>query len=239
MSAGTSPPCCSTSARAMPTRLRDFIAEESGRAGSCGSSSSGSAAASAAGVGIRAKSAGVTWLTRASVHCADRIVATSSSNGVAKVQLGRGVRMLRLEAIERSPGGVTSSALGRRRDASGRASRSGVRVEAGARPAGLVQRTLGPARRASARSALPGPRASVPAARRSRPGTTLKGSAMRATTGARTVCDASALLDVALRQRPHVAERQREIERRVRDRAEVRVLAPGAAPGPPARPARW
>ena len=38
------------------------------------------AAASAAGVGYAANSAGVTWLTPASVDCADRIVAASSSN---------------------------------------------------------------------------------------------------------------------------------------------------------------
>ncbi len=40
--------------------------------------SAAGAAASAAGVGKRAKSAGVTMLTRSSVHCAERIVATRS-----------------------------------------------------------------------------------------------------------------------------------------------------------------
>ncbi len=42
-------------------------------------------------------------------------------------------------------------------------------------------------------------------------------------------------LDVALGQRPHVAERQRQIERRVRHGAEVRVLAAGLLPDPPGR----
>ena len=37
----------------------------------------------------------MTWLTRSSVHCAERIVATSSSYGVREVQLGIGVGMLR------------------------------------------------------------------------------------------------------------------------------------------------
>jgi hypothetical protein len=43
------------------------------------STSSGSAWARSAGVGYRANNAGVTMLTRSSVDCADRIVATSSS----------------------------------------------------------------------------------------------------------------------------------------------------------------
>src|ERR1700722_4433247 len=47
------------------------------------SSISGSdALAIAAGVGKRRKSTGVTMLTRASVHCAERMVATSSSHGL-------------------------------------------------------------------------------------------------------------------------------------------------------------
>ena len=45
------------------------------------STASGSACARSAGVGYRAKSAGVTWLTISSVVCAERIVATSSWNG--------------------------------------------------------------------------------------------------------------------------------------------------------------
>ena len=45
------------------------------------SSSGRVAAAIAAGVGKRRKSSGVTRLTRTSVHCAERIVATSSSQG--------------------------------------------------------------------------------------------------------------------------------------------------------------
>ena len=43
-----------------------------------------SAAASLAGVPYLANSAGVTRLTRTSVVCADRMVAMSSWNGVAK-----------------------------------------------------------------------------------------------------------------------------------------------------------
>ena len=46
------------------------------------SSSLRSAAASACGVGKRANSAGMTRLTRSSVHWADRMVATSSSKGL-------------------------------------------------------------------------------------------------------------------------------------------------------------
>ena len=41
----------------------------------------GGAAASAAGVGNAANSSGVTWFTILSVHCADRMVATSSCQG--------------------------------------------------------------------------------------------------------------------------------------------------------------
>ena len=48
------------------------------------SSSAGSAAAKAAALRYFANSAGVTLFTRSSVHCAERIVATSSSSGVAK-----------------------------------------------------------------------------------------------------------------------------------------------------------
>ena len=46
----------------------------------CGSSSAGVAFASAVASGYRLNSAGVTMFTRWSVDCADRIVATSSSN---------------------------------------------------------------------------------------------------------------------------------------------------------------
>src|ERR1700755_1105364 len=45
-------------------------------------SSGNSAFAIAAGVGKRRNNSGVTMLTRTSVHCAERIVATSSSHGV-------------------------------------------------------------------------------------------------------------------------------------------------------------
>ena len=47
------------------------------------SSSSGLAAARSAGVGYRANTAGVTLLTISSVHCADRIVAIRSWNGLS------------------------------------------------------------------------------------------------------------------------------------------------------------
>ena len=45
-------------------------------------STSGLTAAKSAGVGYFANSPGVTSLTRLSVHCADRIVATSNSHGL-------------------------------------------------------------------------------------------------------------------------------------------------------------
>ena len=48
------------------------------------STSAGSAAASFSGVPQRRNSSGVTRFTIASVHCADRIVATSSWKGVSK-----------------------------------------------------------------------------------------------------------------------------------------------------------
>jgi hypothetical protein len=48
----------------------------------CFSSDAGRAEASAEAFGYFAKSAGVTMFTRASVDCADRIVATSSSNAL-------------------------------------------------------------------------------------------------------------------------------------------------------------
>ena len=47
-----------------------------------GSSSAAAAFASARASGYCLKSAGVTMLTRSSVDCADRIVATSSSKGL-------------------------------------------------------------------------------------------------------------------------------------------------------------
>jgi len=62
--------------------------------------SSGSAFARALASGYFAKSTGVTSFTRRSVHWAERIVATRSSNGVRKSRLRGGVRMLRLEAIK-------------------------------------------------------------------------------------------------------------------------------------------
>ena len=79
MSAGTSPPCLLTSKRlvvaialALPgARPQVRIYGRIWRLVSL---------AIACAVGARANSAGVTRLTRASVHCADRITATSSWN---------------------------------------------------------------------------------------------------------------------------------------------------------------
>jgi hypothetical protein len=48
------------------------------------SSSPGGAFAKACALGYFLKRVLVTWLTRASVHCADRMVATRSCSGVAK-----------------------------------------------------------------------------------------------------------------------------------------------------------
>ena len=81
MSAGTSPPCRSTSARAVPTIDRALLRKNPVET-IIGSTASGSTAASARASGYFANSAGVTMLTRASVDCAERIVAISSSNGV-------------------------------------------------------------------------------------------------------------------------------------------------------------
>jgi hypothetical protein len=81
MSAGTSPPCRSTSCRAIPTTALAFWRKKPVCTIS-GSISAGSTAANARASGYAAKSAGVTRFTRASVDCAERMVATSSSKGV-------------------------------------------------------------------------------------------------------------------------------------------------------------
>ena len=75
---GISPPWRSTTARAIPSRLRDFALKKPvERIISCSSPSSAPASATASGK--RSKSAGVTELIILSVLCAERIVATSSS----------------------------------------------------------------------------------------------------------------------------------------------------------------
>ena len=79
MRVGTSPPNRSTTAVAMPTRLRVLARKKPvGRMSS--STSSTGAAASEAASGNRANSAGVVLLTRSSVHWADRMVAARSWN---------------------------------------------------------------------------------------------------------------------------------------------------------------
>ena len=77
---GSSPPCSSTSAVAVAFRFLAFCRKKP--VDRTISSSSGSSARDMAmASGKRAKSAGVTRLTRSSVHCADRMVAHSSWNG--------------------------------------------------------------------------------------------------------------------------------------------------------------
>lgn len=78
---GTSPPWTSTRRDAIANRLRAFDRKNPVACTSV-SSSVGSAAARSSAVGYRAKSAGVTRFTFASVDCADRIVATSNSNAL-------------------------------------------------------------------------------------------------------------------------------------------------------------
>src|SRR5918996_143018 len=78
---GTSPPNRSTRAVAMPMRLRVLFRKKPVDWMIC-SSSAGSAAARSSGRGYLPNTDGVTMLTRSSVVCADRIVATSSSYGL-------------------------------------------------------------------------------------------------------------------------------------------------------------
>jgi hypothetical protein len=79
---GTSPPCCVTIAFAAP-RIERPLALKNPVDRISRSIAPAGAAASAAASGNRAKSAGVTWLTRSSVHWAERIVETRSSSGEA------------------------------------------------------------------------------------------------------------------------------------------------------------
>ncbi len=81
--AGTSPPNRSRSAAARP--ITDLVLARKNPVGlRISSTSSGLAAASSSGPGYLANSAGVVMFTRLSVVCADKTVATRSSNGLVK-----------------------------------------------------------------------------------------------------------------------------------------------------------
>src|SRR5450759_4577990 len=80
---GTSPPCFSTSAFAIPRRDFAFALKKPVER-IIFSSAPGGEAARAATSGKRRKTSGVTMFTRVSVHCAERIVATRSSSGLWK-----------------------------------------------------------------------------------------------------------------------------------------------------------
>lgn len=79
---GTSPPYRSTIACAQPFRER-ALARKNPVDWMIRSMAPRGAAASAAASGQARNRTGVTWLTRASVHCAERMVAASSLNGPA------------------------------------------------------------------------------------------------------------------------------------------------------------
>ena len=68
------------------------------------STSERSAAARAGAAGKRRNRAGVTWLTRASVHWAERIVATSSSKGLRVVERAGGLGVGLLQGVEDAGG---------------------------------------------------------------------------------------------------------------------------------------
>ena len=78
--AGHGPALRSTMPRAQPIRLLALERKKPVGRMIC-SISSADAAASAAGEGYRANSPGVTWLTRSSVHWAERMVATAARRG--------------------------------------------------------------------------------------------------------------------------------------------------------------
>ncbi len=80
-SPGTSPPCSRDEAARRGDDVLGLHPEEAARLDER-STSAWSAPASACASGYRANSAGVVRLTRASVHCALRITAISSSNGL-------------------------------------------------------------------------------------------------------------------------------------------------------------
>ena len=78
---GTSPPKSLMIFRAAPTSDFDLLRKKPVVRMSS-SNSSGWSEAKASGVGYFWKSTGVTMLTRTSVHCAERMVATSSSQAL-------------------------------------------------------------------------------------------------------------------------------------------------------------
>ena len=78
---GTSPPCLSTRPRAKPVMLRAFARKKPVER-MISSTSARGAAASLGASPYLSKRRGVTWLTRSSVHWADRIVATASSKAL-------------------------------------------------------------------------------------------------------------------------------------------------------------
>ena len=78
---GTSPPKSLMILRAAPTTDFDLLRKNPVERMS-GSSSSGCKAAKCSGVGYFLKRIGVTMFTRTSVHCAERMVATSNSHAL-------------------------------------------------------------------------------------------------------------------------------------------------------------
>ena len=78
-SAGTCPPCFSTSNRDNPAIATDFCGDNPHGLINSRISSTGTAII-ASGVAARANNPGVTKFTRASVHCADNSTATSNVN---------------------------------------------------------------------------------------------------------------------------------------------------------------
>ena len=78
---GISPPWSRTRPAAKPMMLL-VLARKNPVERMMVSTSAGAASARLGAVGKRAKSKGVTWLTRSSVHWAERMVATLSSKGV-------------------------------------------------------------------------------------------------------------------------------------------------------------
>ena len=123
--------------------------------------------------GARANSAGVTWLTRASVHCADRIVATRSWNGSP---WSSGIVDLGEVVIEdRHDAGGARLAIARQRRVVGRlrarghsgsAAWVGDRDRAGRRVIGEIVVDAGAGRQRRARARARRPRATRPAGRR-------------------------------------------------------------------------
>ena len=80
-SAGTSPPCFSTRMELSFEMAADFVGESPQGRMMAKISSTGMWRIFSA-VSARAKRAGVTWLTRRSVHCAERSTATSKVKGL-------------------------------------------------------------------------------------------------------------------------------------------------------------